>query len=212
VIDIYKKHAIIFFMNIVKKGNMKVVTIGPGEYYVSGGNVVISTLLGSCVSACLYDPINRVVGMNHFLLSNRRYSKNMPMHITEAGRYGVNAMELVINGMLKLGAMRENLRAKVCGGGSVLRSVGEHDSFFCVGEVNCRFVLEFLNNDGIPVVASNLGGDSGRIVLFSSGDFSVLIRKIRTSGMPKLLKNERQFWLNSIESQEKKCEEPDLWV
>lgn len=199
-------------MDVVKKGNMNVVTINPGEYFVSGGNVVISTLLGSCVSACLYDPINRVVGMNHFLLSNRRYSKNMPMHITEAGRYGVNAMELVINGMFKLGARRENLRAKVCGGGSVLQSSGKSDNFFCVGEVNCRFVLEFLKNDGIPVVAANLGGDRGRIVRFSSGDFSVLIRKIRTAGMPKLVKSERQYWLESMESQEKKCEEPDLWV
>jgi chemotaxis protein CheD len=199
-------------MNVVKKGNMKVVTINPGEYYVSGGNVVISTLLGSCVSACFYDPIHRVVGMNHFLLSNRRYSRSMPMHITEAGRYGINAMELVINGMLNLGAKRESLRAKVCGGSSLFRPPGEYDSFFCVGEVNCRFVLEFLNNDGIPVVATNLGGDRGRIVRFSSGDFSVLIRKIRTSGMPKLVKHERQFWLDSIESQEKKCEEPDLWV
>ncbi|MBA4391202.1 MAG: chemotaxis protein CheD [Syntrophus sp. (in: bacteria)] len=199
-------------MDIVSKGNMKVITIRPGEYYVSRDNVVISTLLGSCVSACLYDPINRVVGMNHFLLSNRRYSKSMPMYITEAGRYGVNAMELVINGMLNLGAKRENLRAKTCGGSSLLRPPGESDSFFCVGEVNCRFVVEFLKNDGIPVVASNMGGDRGRIVRFSSGDFSVLIRKIRTSGMPKLVKDEKQFWLKSIESQEKKCEEPDLWV
>lgn len=77
-------------MRIVKRGEIKVVTLYPGEYYVSRGKVVISTLLGSCVSACLYDPVNRVVGMNHFLLSNKRYSKHMPMYATEAGRYGIN--------------------------------------------------------------------------------------------------------------------------
>ena len=105
-------------MDIAKKTEKEQIIIHPGEYHVSRRNVVISTLLGSCISACLYDPINGVVGMNHFLLSNRKYSRNMPVCITEAGRYGVHAMELVINGMYKLGANRNHLKAKVFGGSS----------------------------------------------------------------------------------------------
>jgi chemotaxis protein CheD len=199
-------------MRIVKRGELKVVTLYPGEYYVSRGNVVISTLLGSCVSACLYDPVNRVVGMNHFLLSNKRYSRHMPMYATEAGRYGINAMELVINGMVKLDAKRENFHAKAFGGSSLLQSLGRPGNFFCVGEVNRRFILEFLNNEGIPLVSSDLGGRRGRVIRFSSNDFSVLMRRTVESTTPKLAKDEKRFWLKSIKEQEKKIEEPDLWI
>lgn len=198
-------------MDIRSKDDKKHVTLHPGEYYVSKEMVIVSTLLGSCVSACLYDPINRVVGMNHFLLSNKRYSREMQICLTEAGRYGVNAMELVINDMLKLGAKRNNLRAKAFGGSSLLGLRRNSGNFLCVGEVNCRFIREFLSNDGIPLVASDLGGDRGRVIRFSSVDFSVRMRRIIKSITPELAKSEKRFWLRSIKSQEKIPAEPDLW-
>ena len=139
-------------MDIVTKGKIEHVTIRPGEYHVSSKHVVISTLLGSCIAACLYDPVKKVLGMNHFLLSSKRYAKDMPLCITDAGRYGINAMELVINEMLKLGAKRENLHAKAFGGSTLLPSTNRSDKFICVGEVNCRFIVEFLKNDGIPLI------------------------------------------------------------
>ncbi len=75
----------------------------PGDCYVSTDEVVIGTILGSCVSACLYDPVNRIVGMNHFLLSGRQNNADK-IWLSEAGRYGIHSMEIIINGMLKLGA------------------------------------------------------------------------------------------------------------
>jgi chemotaxis protein CheD len=190
----------------------KRVTIHPGEYYVSNTSVVISTLLGSCVSACLYDPINMVVGMNHFLLSSKRNIENIPVCATEAGRYGVHAMELVINGMLKLGAKRENLSAKAFGGGSLYQTHHGSGGFFRVGEVNSRFIFEFLKNDGIPIIAYDLGGNTGRMIRFSSDDFSVLVRRFRKSATPALIKKEKEVWLKSIKQEKQESVEPDLWT
>jgi chemotaxis protein CheD len=199
-------------MNIVTKGGIEHITINSGEYYVSSKNVVISTLLGSCIAACLYDPVNRVSGMNHFLLSSKRYAKDMPVCITEAGRYGIHAMELVINGMLRLGAKRENLRAKVFGGSSLFPATDESDKFFCVGEVNCRFIVEFLKNDRIPLIISDLGGDRGRVIHFYSVDYSVRRRRIAKSKIPDLRQNEKRFWKKSIEVEKEMPREPDIWL
>lgn len=199
-------------MYITTRDNIKHVSIHPGEYYASGGHIVLSTILGSCVSACLYDPVARIVGMNHFLLSNKRYSKDMRFFLTEAGRYGINAMELVINEMLKLGARRNNLRAKAFGGSSLLGMNCTSDNFLCVGEVNSRFIRDFLKNEGIPLVSSDLGGDKGRVIRFSSVDFSVLMKRISKTVMPKVADKEREYWLKSLRKQKKEAEvEPELW-
>lgn len=192
--------------------NQKRVSIRPGEYYVSGEEVVVTTLLGSCIAACLYDPVRRVIGMNHFLLSNRRYSKDLPVAITEAGRYGIYAMELVINEMLKLKAQKHNLRAKVFGGGSVMQTREGTDNFFCVGEVNQRFILEFLQNEGIPLVTSDLGGDSGRVIFFCSRDYSVYVRKIQKTINNTLVRREKIYWQKSIEKQEQETTQADIWL
>ncbi|HEX9022126.1 MAG TPA: chemotaxis protein CheD, partial [Nitrospirota bacterium] len=167
------------------------VSLMPGEYYVTNRSAAIRTLLGSCVAACLYDPINRIIGMNHFLLSNRRYAREIPVCQSEAGRYGINAMEFLINDMLKLGAKRENLRAKAFGGASIHLNPAVKDNFFCVGEVNTRFIREFLKNDGIPLVAEDLGGESARIIHFLFDDYSVRVKKVGTTAASGLLMAER---------------------
>jgi len=187
------------------------VILQSGEYYVSNGSVQISTLLGSCISVCLYDPVNGIVGMNHFMLSSRGYGKNMPMCITEAGRYGIHAMELIINGMLNIGADRTNMRAKAFGGSSLLQTKGKTDNFFRVGEVNIRFIHEFLRDDGIPLVASDLGGDRGRKVFFSSDTYDVYVQKIGKQKIPELVKEEKRFWQKSIIANEQREDEPEIW-
>lgn len=200
-------------MNMVIRNNVPNITIHPGEFYVTRKHVIISTLLGSCIAACLYDPVNEVAGMNHFMLSNKRYSRTMPLCITEAGRYGVHAMELLINRMLNTGAVRSELRAKVFGGSPLLPLRDRSDSnFLCVGEVNCRFVLEFLKNEGIPLITSDLGGPTGRVILFSSSDYSVKRRRIAQSKITIVHKHEKNFWLNSIKAEEKPVPEPALWL
>ena len=197
-------------MLIEQRGDRLHVNILPGEYYASNKAVTVRTLLGSCVAACLYDPVNKVVGMNHFLLSNRRYAQNIPIVLSEAGRYGIHAMELLINEMLKLGAKKKNLRAKAFGGGTIYLGP-EKDNFFCVGDVNTRFIREFLKNDGVPLVAEDLGGEKARIIHFLSDDYSVHVKKIEKTSAPGLVQEERQFWLKAIEKQEKAKAQPEVW-
>jgi chemotaxis protein CheD len=198
-------------MKIEKKGSRLHVNLLPGEFYAANEPVMIRTLLGSCVSACLYDPVKGVIGMNHFMLSSRRYARNIPTVLSEAGRYGIHAMELLINEMLKLGAKRTNLRAKAFGGGSIYLNTEVKDNFFCVGDINNRFIREFLKNDGIPLVAQDLGGENARIIHFLYDDFSVHVKKISKTTDPNLVQNERQFWLKTIESQEKAPAETEVW-
>lgn len=189
----------------------KRIAISPGEYYASNEEILITTLLGSCVSACLYDSYNKVIGMNHFLLSSNRYSRDMPLCITDAGRYGIHSMELLINEMLKLGAERDNLKAKAFGGGSVLKTTDwSMSNYFAVGEVNIRFIHEFLQNENIPLVSYDLGGFTGRVIYFYSGDFSVKVRKLAKTG-GRLVKKEEQYWKRSMQKQEEAETKIDLW-
>ena len=134
----------------------KRVHIIQGEYKViSDPNLVLSTILGSCVAACLRDPVAGVGGMNHFLLPGTGGTGG-----GDATRYGVHLMELLINGLLKQGARRDRIEAKVFGGAKTIAS------FSNVGEQNAAFAMEFLRDEGIPVIGSSTGGDHGRKVEF----------------------------------------------
>ncbi len=132
------------------------VHVGQGEQCVSGDpEVVLSTLLGSCVAACIRDPIARVGGMNHFLLPSAPGSGG------NDNRYGVQAMELLINALLRAGAARGRLEAKVFGGGRMTQGFSD------IGGKNAEFVRRFLKDEDIPIVAESLGGDQARRVHFS---------------------------------------------
>jgi len=180
-------------------------TLHPGECVIETSSLVLSTLLGSCVAVCLYDPQRPVIGMNHFLLANRRYSRDTPVLASEAGRYGIHAMELLVNGMLARGCQRSRLRAKAFGGGNVLGYAPADDSNFqCVGAVNVRFVRAFLEQDGIPLVSADLGGNFGRQIHFVGEDFSVYVRKIPTAQSAHLVEEERHHWRQEVVEQEKK--------
>jgi len=189
----------------------KQLFLNPGEHHASNEKVTIRTILGSCVAACLWDEPNKVIGMNHFLLADKHGADNKPFTQTEAGKYGVYAMELLINAMIKLGARRENLRAKVFGGSSILNPE-RADSFIAVGEANSRFVLEFLRTDGIRLVNSDLGGTSGRVIYFCSEDFSVYVRKVGKAGQDKIILEEKNLWSKSIKREEKPAGEPEIWL
>jgi chemotaxis protein CheD len=198
-------------MQIEERDTRLHVNLLPGDYFATDRLATVRTLLGSCVSACLYDPVNRIVGMNHFMLTNKRYARNLPTCLSEAGRYGIHAMELVINDMMKLGAKKTNLKAKAFGGGAIYLNADVKDNFFCVGDVNSRFIREFLKTEGIPLLAEDLGGERPRVVHFLSDDYSVHVKRIGTSATPNLIQNERQFWLKTIERQEKEKIVPELW-
>lgn len=146
------------------------VKILPGEFFVDGEDVVLTTVLGSCVSACLWDARAKVGGMNHFMLPEGSRETD-PVGL--AGRYGVHAMELLINELLKCGARRSSLEAKVFGGGNVMASFTLN-----VGERNASFVKRFLATEGIRIVAEDLLDMHPRRVAFFPGSGRALVRRL----------------------------------
>lgn len=185
--------------------------IGPGEFHVSKQPAIISTLLGSCVAACLYDPVQRIIGMNHFLLAYRHPFLSNTLLESDAGRYGLYAMELLINDMLQQGANKLNLQAKVFGGGNVLRLRDEGLIGQTVGETNIRFVKEFLRNEGIPIVSASTGGDIGRKVHFFGSDFSVYVKPIFHADNRAIERVERFFWLKTLKQLDNAKENVEYW-
>ncbi len=148
----------------------------PGEYHAVKGDTILSTLLGSCVAACLYDPVNKVIGMNHFLLVSKLENPD-EYYLHESGRYALNAMELLINAMMKLGANKSNLKAKAFGGARILSTL--QDDYDGIPQSNVRFIRSFLQGEQIELVADDLGGDYGRkILFFNDRDFPVLQRRL----------------------------------
>jgi chemotaxis protein CheD len=134
------------------------VKVLPGEFFVAAEDVVLSTVLGSCVSACIWDPTLKIGGMNHFLLPGEAGSDPL----SDSGRYGVFAMEQLINELLKRGARRQALEAKVFGGGHVMKNF----TTITVGTRNAEFVLRFLATEGIRVVSQDLKDVHPRRVAF----------------------------------------------
>ena len=199
-------------MKIGERKGLARVVIDPGEYYSSREPVIISTLLGSCVSVCLYEPLSKVVGMNHFLLADSHFTVSKPVLNSEGGRYGIHAMELLINDMLRLGAKRNHLQAKVFGGGNILRiyqtgrtAIGD------VGATNARFVHEFLHTEKIPIQAADLGGDYGRRIYFRSTDYAVFMRKVLQEKRMEVAHKERSYWQQRLARQSDKTETMHIW-
>ncbi len=128
-----------------------------GENYVSGDDdVVLSTILGSCVAACMRDPVAGVGGLNHFLLPGNADS----VATADSTRYGVHAMELLVNNLLKQGARRDRLESKLFGGANLMRGMTD------VGAMNAAFAEDFLRKEGIRNVGGSLLGERGRRIQF----------------------------------------------
>jgi chemotaxis protein CheD len=165
----------------------EVVKILPGEYYATKEDTVIVTVLGSCVSVCLRDPQKAIGGMNHFLLPSEGASNISS--VSESARYGVYAMELLINQMLKLGANKSRLEAKVFGGGNVVKGF----TSFNVGERNAEFVLEYLSVENIPILAGDLLDIYPRKVYFSVNSGIVNVRKLKCLHNSTIMDRESEY-------------------
>ena len=187
------------------------VVLNPGDHYVTDKKLVISTLLGSCVSACLYDPVHNIMGMNHFLLSSKVYQRKKSIITSDAGRYGLQAMEIVINGMLQLGAERKYIKAKAFGGGSVLGNGNQLNNYFDVGAVNVLFIKSFLTNENISLMASDLGGNTGRVIRFDGSDYSVYVRKIRQTDSASFAIRDQEYLEKQVKEQKEKITDIELW-
>ncbi|MGQ9830377.1 MAG: chemoreceptor glutamine deamidase CheD [Thermochromatium sp.] len=166
---------------------MDAVKILPGEYYVSAREILMVTVLGSCVCACIRDRFRGIGGINHFMLPDDKRDENE--RFSRSLRYGDYAMEILINQLIKLGARRSNLEAKVFGGGNVLPGFKNH----LIGERNAQFVIEYLTTEGIPIVAQDLLGNYPRKVYFFPTSGRVLVKKLRTMHNDTIIQREISY-------------------
>lgn len=160
------------------------VKILPGEYYISKADMVLVTVLGSCVTACIRDRERGIGGMNHFMLA-----EGSDGVVSTSARYGVYAMEILINHLLKSGAKRSSLEAKVFGGGRVLSSL----SGAMIGERNAEFVLDYLQTEQIPVLARDLLDVFPRKVYFFPQTGRVLVKRLTRLHNDTLERREREY-------------------
>lgn len=162
--------------------------ISPGEYYFTDKDMVIVTVLGSCVSACIRDSVTGIGGMNHFMLPDCA-SADRDSPVSESMRYGTYAMEVLINQLLRNGARRENLEAKIFGGGNVLRSF----TTINVGDRNAVFVRKFLNDEHISITGEDLLDVYPRKVYYFPKTGRVLVKKLKQLNNYTLVKREEAY-------------------
>lgn len=166
------------------------VKLLPSEYYVTDKGTALTTVLGSCVAACLHDSHAGVAGMNHFMLPAD--SEDAPRGHADAMRYGVYAMDVLLKEMLRAGAKREQLRAKVFGGGAVLSNM----TTLNIGDRNSDFVLQFLREQGIPVAAQDLRGSHARRVCFIPATGKAVVRRLGNQAGAQLIQSDEQALLH----------------
>jgi chemotaxis protein CheD len=157
------------------------VKILPGEYFVDNEDILVMTTLGSCIAACLWDRNAHVGGMNHFMLPDGTGSAQ------DGGRYGSYAMELLINELLKRGASRMTLEAKVFGGGQVISGM----STMNVGERNTNFVLEYLRTERIPVMSKDVMDIYPRKVCFLPHSGKAMVKRLAPTNAEALVAQDR---------------------
>ncbi len=164
------------------------IKVLPGEFYVDSDEIPVVTVLGSCVAACLRDSVAGIGGMNHFLLPDGNDS-----HLGgTAGRYGVNAMEMLINELVKRGAQRNRLQAKVFGGGHVMKNF----TTINVGERNAQFIREFVKLEGIALLSEDLLDIYPRKVCFFPKSGRALVKRLAAAD--DVLVNQEKQYLTAI--------------
>ena len=154
------------------------VKVLPGEYYVDNEDILVMTTLGSCIAACLWDRNARVGGMNHFML---------PEGSGDSGRYGSYAMELLINEMMKRGASRMTMEAKIFGGGAVISGMNTIN----VGERNTKFVTDFLATERIPIVSKDVLDIYPRKVCFLPASGKAMVKRLAPASADALVAQDR---------------------
>jgi len=157
------------------------VKILPGEYFVYDEDLLLMTTLGSCIATCLWDRNAKIGGMNHFMLPDNGGNGS------DSGRYGSYAMELLINEMLKMGASRMTMEAKVFGGGAVISGM----SSLNVGERNTTFVMDYLKTERIPVVSKDVLDIYPRKVCFLPHSGKAMVKRLAPSNPEAIVQQER---------------------
>ncbi len=154
------------------------VKILPGEYFVDTEDLLVQTTLGSCIAACLWDRVAKVGGMNHFML---------PEGAGDSGRYGSFAMELLINEMMKRGANKGRMEAKIFGGGAVISGMNTIN----VGERNTNFVIDYLKTERIPIVSKDVMDVYPRKVCFLPASGKAMVKRLAPTNTEALIQQDR---------------------
>jgi chemotaxis protein CheD len=173
-----------------KINNCEAAKLLPGEYYVTTQHEMITTVLGSCVSACIYDPGNGLGGMNHFMLPGNESANDSD----GSTRYGLFAMESLVNEILKRGALKKNLKAKLFGGGQIIENMSD------VGQKNIRFAKTFLFSEGIPLESHDLGLIYPRKVNFFPATGRVMVKRLQSLHNDTIELREKEY-LKSLNTQ-----------
>lgn len=168
------------------------VKLLPGEYYVTSEDMVLTTVLGSCVSACLRDNVSGIGGMNHFMLPDT--ADPLFFGPAAAMRYGAHAMQVLLSEVIRAGARRERLEAKVFGGGAVLASM----TLLNIGERNADFVLRYLLAERIRIAAQDLRGKLPRRINFFPLTGRVTVRKLRQQDDAMLVQHQEQVLVGAL--------------
>lgn len=179
------------------KFGQEMIIIYPGEYFV-GSTEIIATVLGSCISVCIKDRKTGIAGMNHFMLPGDVRSEDI--FTSPSAKYGMFAMELLINDMVKHGAHKDSFEAKIFGGGHVLNFRKTDGN---VPESNIDFVRAFLQMEQIPILKEDVGGYAGRKILFFTPTAKVLLKRLSSTVDSKFIEEENRYKVKLFAEQAK---------
>jgi len=169
----------------------------PGEFYVTKNKEGVATTLGSCISACIRDKVLGIGGMNHFMLPATEFSDLASLKassLSDVTRFGNYAMEHLINEIMRNGGRRQNLEVKVFGGGRIISGMTD------VGLANITFVRDYLNMEGLPVVAEDVGDIYPRMVIFFPATGVARVKRLRSLHNNVIIDEERRY-IDSIKKQ-----------
>jgi len=168
--------------------NIPRVTIHIGGLRTSREPLVLDTVLGSCIAACMYDPVAAIGGMNHFMLPDGIDPEN-----PTSTRYGVNAMELLISDLMKQGGSRKRFQVKIFGGGHVLKV---RENMNGVPQRNIQFVRKFLESEHIPIAKEDVGGYQPRRVLFHTHTSRVFVKYLGSNDAERTAQEEMVYLIS----------------
>lgn len=164
-------------VNVRHKLGKNLNIIYPGEYYITGEDELIGTLLGSCVSVCLHDPENKIGGMNHFMLPGK-ISKN-DIFADDNARYGIAAINRIVSEIIARGASRKHLTAKIFGGGNIINFLNISGKQSLIPSDNVRVAKLFMEIEDIPILGLDVGENFTRKIIFDVSTGKVYLRKIK---------------------------------
>lgn len=165
----------------------ELASILPGEFFVSREPMVVYTVLGSCISACIRDPVAGVGGMNHFMLPEPKEHQSGDSWGGESTRYGSFAMESLINEILKRGGLKSRLEVKLFGGGKI------YEGNIDIGANNATWVIEYLKSEGLATVKTDLGDVFPRKVYYFTDSGRVLMKKLERLKNKTIFERENEY-------------------